>query len=398
MGNPTPKTETQTSTLPAWVTQAQQQNLGIGQNLTSNFTGNAPNFGVAGLNTDQLLAGDLLRKLTASQFTQGGIPAYDVMGMGKNWQNQTSAPGAMAAQLKPGDIQPFMNPFISASLNPTLDKLKQTYGDTQAKIGGDAAAAHMFGGSREAVQRSLLNRDYLNTTAKTTGDMMAAGFDKASGLASGNTDRQQQANMENARFGEAQNNRLFQSDQNDASRFLESLRVQNGLNNDELNRKLQSLVALSGFGGQVQGTQQKALDQPFKALQMLLASMPTQTDVTKTGTTENATNGWMTGLGGLLALGGLGTGGGSTLGGSLLMPLLGCDRDLKTDIEHVGTNAETGLPEYTYRYKGDTPDVPKMRGPMAQDVEARYPHAVRRVGGRLMIDQGQLLASIRKAA
>jgi len=287
MPNKAGPTQTTQNQLPQYAQDAQKNLINTGQNLTSNFTGSNPNYGVAGLNTDQLLAGDLSRKLAASMFTQGGIPAYDVMGMGKNWQNQITQPSAMAAQLRPGDIQEFMNPYISASLNPTLDKLKQTYGDTQAKIGGDAAAAHMFGGSREAVQRSLLNRDYLNTAAKTTGDMMSAGFDKASGLASGNTDRQQQANMQNANLAQQNNQLLFQSDQNDANRFLQSLQIQSGLNNDDLNRKLQAIAALSGFGGQVQGTQQKALDVPFKMLQQLMQSTP---GLNNTGSTSTSTS------------------------------------------------------------------------------------------------------------
>ncbi len=287
MGQKPGPSQTTQNQLPAYAQQAQQHLINTGQNLTSNFTGANPLYGVAGLNTDQLLAGDLTRRLAMDTFNTGGIPAYDVFGMGKNWQSQVSGPSAMAAQLKPGDIQPFMNPFISASLNPTLDKLKQTYGDTQAKIGADAAASHMFGGSREAVQRSLLNRDYMNTAAKTTGDMLSAGFDKASGLASANTDRQQQANMQNANLAQQNNQMLFQSDQNDADRFLRALQVQSGLNGDQLNQKLQVLAALLGNGSLIQGTQQKALDMPFKALQQLIASTP---GLNNTGSTSTQTS------------------------------------------------------------------------------------------------------------
>lgn len=321
MGQKPGPTQTSQNQLPAYAQQAQQNLINTGQNLTSNFTGANPLYGVAGLNTDQLLAGDLTRRLAMDTFNTGGIPAYDVFGMGKNWQSQVSGPSAMAAQLRPGDIQPFMNPYISASLNPTLDRLKQTYGDTQAKIGADAAASHMFGGSREAVQRSLLNRDYMNTAAKTTGDMLAAGFDKASGLASQNTDRQQQANMTNANLAQQNNQMLFQSDQNDANRFLEALRLQSGLNGDQLSQKLQVLSALLGNGALIQGTQQRALDMPFKALQQLIASTPglNNTGSTTTNSSRAPINplSILTGIAGLASgnpLGMLG-GGASLLGG-----------------------------------------------------------------------------------
>lgn len=315
-----PSSQQQTQ-LPAYAQQAQQHLINTGQNLTGNFTGANPLYGVAGLNTDQLLAGDLTRRLALDTFNKGSIPAYDVFGMGKNWQSQVAGPSAMAAQLKPGDIQPFMNPYISASLNPTLDKLKQTYGDTQAKIGADAAASHMFGGSREAVARSLLNRDYMNTAAKTAGDMLSAGFDKASGLASGNVDRQQQANMKNADLTQSNNQLLFQSDQNDANRFLQALQLQSGLNGDQLSQKLQVLQALLGNGALIQGTQQRALDMPFKALQQLIASTPglNNTGSTQTSSTSAPINplSILTGIAGLASGNPLGMigGGASLLGG-----------------------------------------------------------------------------------
>ena len=61
------------------------------------------------------------------------------------------------------------------------------------------------------------------------------------------------------------------------------------------------------------------------------------------------------------------------------------DRRMKTDIKRVGTDPDTKLPMYAYRYKGDPKHYPKIVGPMAQDVEKKYPGSVVEVGGKKVI-------------
>ena len=56
------------------------------------------------------------------------------------------------------------------------------------------------------------------------------------------------------------------------------------------------------------------------------------------------------------------------------------DRNSKTDIEKLGKDEETGLDIYSYRYKSDPKTYPKVVGPMAQDVEKKYPGFVLKVG------------------
>lgn len=91
------------------------------------------------------------------------------------------------------------------------------------------------------------------------------------------------------------------------------------------------------------------------------------------------------------ALGGLfGSGGGAGAAGlgdmsafAAGVPMLAAsDRTLKTDIKRQGTDEETGLPLYSYRYKDDPKTYPKVVGPMAQDVEELYPELVRTIGGK----------------
>jgi hypothetical protein len=134
------------------------------------------------------------------------------------------------------------------------------------------------------------------------------------------------------------------------------------------------------------------------------------TSQTGTSTSQGTQQGTMTGQqqqaynsnpfgqalgGGIGLLGALGQAGGSAGIAGLFG---GCDRNLKTDIEEIGKEETSGLPIYAFRYRGDPKTYPKVVGPMAQDIEAKYPLAVREMGGNLVIDLGALTTAIGPAA
>jgi hypothetical protein len=74
------------------------------------------------------------------------------------------------------------------------------------------------------------------------------------------------------------------------------------------------------------------------------------------------------------------------------------DRDEKTDIKKVGFDEGLGLDLFAYRYKGDPKTYPKVVGPMAQDVEKKYPHAVKKVGGKRVVDMRYLTGGVNGGA
>jgi hypothetical protein len=294
---------TQTTTLPPWITEGQQQvmggqidNMDIGRLLTSGFTGQAPNFGVMGLMPDQLMANDLARQMAEKLFTTPQMSPVNAMTSMINGQGQGAQ--ATAAQLKPGDIAPFMNPFIQTALNPTMDRLKQQQAEVQAGIGADAAAAHAFGGSREAVARSLADRDYRNVAAQTVGSMLSAGFDKASGLAQGNTQNQQQTNLQNAQM-------LNQTQQSQNNQILAALGLESNFADADLRRKMDIINLLNSFGGQSRAVGQQAIDVPFTMLQKMIAAtpqIPFQNLPQGTTTKESESQGGMNPLGAALGV------------------------------------------------------------------------------------------------
>lgn len=69
--------------------------------------------------------------------------------------------------------------------------------------------------------------------------------------------------------------------------------------------------------------------------------------------------------------------------------MLASDRRLKRDIERVDFDTKTGLPIYEFAYISD-PSI-RWRGVMADEVEMKYPDAVKRNNaGFLMVDYGKL--------
>jgi hypothetical protein len=64
------------------------------------------------------------------------------------------------------------------------------------------------------------------------------------------------------------------------------------------------------------------------------------------------------------------------------------DRSTKTDIKKL---TDGPIPLYAFRYKGDPKSYPKVVGPMAQDVEKVVPSAVKKVGGKRVVDITNLL-------
>jgi hypothetical protein len=78
---------------------------------------------------------------------------------------------------------------------------------------------------------------------------------------------------------------------------------------------------------------------------------------------------------------------GQAIGGLAGLTYLRSDVRDKTDIEREGTT-RTGIPLYSFRYKGDPKSYPKVVGPMAQDVAKIMPHRVGAIpgsGGKLAI-------------
>lgn len=105
----------------------------------------------------------------------------------------------------------------------------------------------------------------------------------------------------------------------------------------------------------------------------------------------------MGGIGGALAFANAGIGGAMApwLGGGLGLLAGLSDRSMKTDIKKIGKDKETGLTMYSYRYKGDPKTYPKMVGPMADEIQKKYPEQVKNVAGKLAVNSNFLMGKVK---
>lgn len=291
---------------------------------------------------------------------------------------------------------------ISTDQNRALqaDLANQQAGMTAARYGMDAALANQQANLTNARygldavlanQNAMMNAQQLNQQAGLTASRY--GLDAA--LANQQNDYQtqaqnQQANLTNAKYG------MDASLANQQAIMQAQLANQSaGLNNAQ--RQLQAALGMGqladqgsaqlaadtgrllGIGGMQQEQAQRYLDDaysrfveardyPKEQLNILLSALG-MSPYGKTQTTEqsNPTN-W----------GGVASGLGSAALGLAMMS----DEDMKTDVQKVGKDKQTGMDVYSYRYKGDPKTYPKVVGLMADDIEEKMPGATQEVAGK----------------
>jgi len=346
-GSSQPATTNQVSKveLPAWVNDAAMSNYKMAQQ-------------VAGRPLEQFQGQEVA---DPSAMTTQGYDALKGM-IGKTDPTYADAESLWKQGSGPLDIQSFLNPYTSevernaiGQANTSLDKQLRGVSDAATKAGS-------FGGSRAAVESGVTRAEGIRNIGDLAGQLRARGFDTAVAGAQG----QQAAQRASAA----------------------------GLTGTAAGRQAAGLAdvsALLGAGAQETGSRQKVLDAaknkwtearnyPVEQLNLLLASLgmspygKTETS-NKTATAEKPGTDWAT-----LALG-LGETG-------LKAATLFSDRSAKTDITKL---TDGDIPLYSYRYKDDPKSYPKVVGPMAQDIEKKYPSAVKKVGKYKTVDLSNLM-------
>ena len=99
--------------------------------------------------------------------------------------------------------QKYMNPYLSAVLDPQMAELKRQADITRVGDAGRMTQAGAFGGSRQAIAESEGRKNLLNTQAATLGTGYASAYDKAMGQFNTQADRDmgaQKANEESRQF------------------------------------------------------------------------------------------------------------------------------------------------------------------------------------------------------
>ena len=376
--------------LPPWINQAAQQNYALAQNIAARpltqFSGQQ--VADVGPQTQQawnLAAGsggagaDQYNASQAAFLTAAGTPATQVSSPG-------NASAVTAGQLSNTNLQPYMNPYTQSVINSTLPLMQQQNALSQNQQGNQANSANAFGGSRQGIQQGVAQAQGAMNIGQMASQLNQANFAQAQAAATGDISRNLQAQQGNQQANQANINSMIQAgsglgslgsqaQQNQRQQFLElstagsqqQQQAQNGIN-----AQMNQFNQANAYPGQQLGVLQSALGMTPYGSTTMGSSTGQQTQTTTPSMMSDIT-------GGLSALGSA-FGAGGPFAAVLPALMAGSDRHLKTDITKTGVHPATGLPIYTYRYKGDPKSYPKVTGPMAEDAMQVAPHAVKTIG------------------
>ena len=369
--------------LPPWVNQAAQQNYALAQNIANRPLTQYQGQQVADIGPQTQQAWNLAA-------TSGGAGAdqYNASQAGYLTAAGTPATQVNAQSLANTNLQPYENPFTQSVINNTLPLMQQQNALAQNQGANQANSANAFGGSRQGVQQGVAQAQGALNIGQMASQLNQANFNQAQQAATGDITRNLQAQQGNQQANQANINSLIQ-----AAGGLGSLGSQAQQN------QRQQFLELSTAGAQQQAQAQNQITANVNQFNQAQAYPTTQLGIlqsalgmtpygsttmgSSTGQTQQTTTPSLMAdiTGGLQSLGSLASapaGGTSAL--TNIAAMFGSDSHLKTDITPIGVHPPTGLPLYSYRYKGDPKSFPKVTGPMAEDAMQVAPHAVKTVG------------------
>jgi hypothetical protein len=368
--------------LPPWVNQAAQQNYALAQNVANRPLTQYSGQQVADIGPQTQQAWNL-----AAQSGGAGADQYNASQAGYLTAAGTPATQVTPQSLAGTSLQPYMNPYTQSVINSTLPLMQQQNALSQNQQQNQANAANAFGGSRQGVQQGVAQSQGALNIGNMAANLNNQNFQQAQAAATGDISRNLQAQQGNQQANQANINSLIQASsglgalgsqaqQNQRQQFLELSTAgaqQQQQAQNQIGANMGQFAQAQQYPGQQLGVLQSALGMtPYGSTTMGSSTGQQQTTTTPSTASDI--------FGGLQALGGMFGSGGPFGAGGAGAALFSSDRALKTDITKVGVHQPTGLPLYSYRYKGDPKSYPKITGPMAEDAMQVAPHAVKTLG------------------
>jgi len=290
-GNKTQQVQTSSATqYPQWTQDANKATTVAGMTMGSPFL-QVPQNAVAGLNNDQMKAFDLARQSAQAAY-QPGVTAtptgsYQAANLGP-------ATRATAQSMNPADIGAYMNEYMQGVIDPAVQQARREARATQAEIGGRAAAAGSFGGSREAIERAQAQRAANENIVGTVSGLMSSGYDRAQGYAQNEANTRQQTELANAgalnQFQLQDAAYRQQAAMGNPALALDQARVADSMRTSDLSRQIQAYTQLLGAGNQQQLFAQKAMDVPKDTLSWMAGFVPNVYNTNSSGTNTSPDN------------------------------------------------------------------------------------------------------------
>ena len=265
-----------------------------------------------------------------------------------------------------GDIDRFLNPYLSNVVDTTLADYDVDSGRTRAAQQAQAAKNQAFGGSRYALREAQTEGELARGRATTDAGLRSSAYDKALSAAQQEAAMRLQAGMASAQNGISS---------------ASSLGALGASRNSDARNDLTTTYGLGVGQRDIANEQANALPDWLKNLSSMYGSIP---------------------IGSFTSINEQGTGTGSTTGKTTessisikdvqkaaQMAAMMSDIRLKENIEYSDTD-EVGRNWYTYNYIWDAPEK-RRRGVMAQELLEVQPDAViMSDDGFLMVDYGSL--------
>ena len=378
----------QTTQLPPWINEAAQQNYGFAQNVASRPLQQYQGQMVPDTSDQMQQAWN-----TAATAGNAGVPQLNLASAGfagalgqtpMSVTNPGNANAVTAGNVGDTDLAKYMNPYTQSVINSSLPIMQQQLGQTLAQNAGTAAQTGAFGGSRYGVQQGTAQAQGALGMANMAAGLNSQNFGQAQAAATGDIQRQLQAATTNQASQQTDLARQMQAQQlNQAAqqaKINSDINAASGLNatGQNFGQLANNAFTMQNTAGAEQNAQaqnqinaqmqkfQQAWGYPTQQLGVLQSALGMtpygQTTTGQSNTQTQTPTDWAQ-----LAGAGIGALGSIFAGKS--------DKRLKKNLKLVGKH-ESGVPVYDYNWKGQPPGAPKSRGPMAQDVAKKFPHAV----------------------
>lgn len=341
-------TQIQKVELPPWVDQAAQNNYELANRIAKEKPTFYKGQTVAGIDPMMLEA----------------VKGFRTDGAGVNaaYKSAGDMLKAGAAGITSLNRSKYMNPFEDSVVNSTINDSNRALGLALNRNASEATQARAFGGSRSAIIDAVTNSESVRNLTDQVAGIRRQGYNDATSAMQSDLDRKITAGGQQTALADA----------------LSKLRLSDFATKFSTGEKFRSITQ-QGLDDKVARFNQPR-DRAIEDLNMRLSALG-MSPYGKTETTNRKDTSSSSPDFAQLGAGILG----------LLPMLFGLsDRSEKTDIKKIGVEPVTGLNLYAYRYKGDPKTYPKVVGPMAQDIEKKFPTAVRKIAGKRIVDHRML--------
>jgi Chaperone of endosialidase len=365
--------------LPQWVQDAGQKNLAQAYNVSANLAGPYTGPRVAGMTAGQQA------DIAALQNNVGSTnPAFAYAQNAAAGLTNYNPAQVNAGTLAGTDLSSYMNPYTQNVINSAMQGIDVQRQQALNQVGDQALKTGAFGGSRQGITEGITNAGAAMQAGNLAAQLQAQNYNQAVQNATNDINRNfqaqglnQQAGLSGAGLNLSAANQLGSLASQGQQSFLQGTAAAlAGQESAQQNQQAQLAAQQQAYN--------EAKNYPLEQLQIPLQAL----GATPYGQTNTQTGPGPTSNGLMQGLGALGTGVG-ILGGLFgPMGLFASDENLKTDIKKLGKDPQTGLDMYAYRYKGDPKSYPKVVGPMAQDIEKKYPNQVGEIGGNKVVNLG----------